>query len=183
MDAYPCGYERYLVNEILGIKYDKYPGQVGVVVENVSTIYAIYEMLKYHKPLVDRIVTISGSGVKTPNNYLLKIGTNFSEVLLKTDILKEVKNPVLIAGGLMMGKSIESEELIITPDVNGIMVIDDKEEEAMPCIKCGKCSEVCPRNLIPSLIISNKERAKELRIDKCIKCGLCVLNADYVYYN
>ncbi len=173
MDAYPCGYERYLVSEILGIKYNRYPGEVGVVVENVSTIYAIYEMLKYHKPLVDRMVTISGDGIKNPSNYLLKIGTNFSEVLLKTDILKEIKNPILIAGGLMMGKSIGSDELIITPDVNAIMIMDDKEEETLPCIKCGKCSEVCPRNLIPSLIISNKDKAKELRIDKCIKCGLC----------
>lgn len=173
INAYPSGYERYLVNEILGINYNNYPTEVGVVVENVSTIYAIYEMLKYHKPLIERIVTITGTGIKKPANYLLRIGTNFNEVLLKTDIYKELKNPVMIVGGKMMGTSISSDEFIITPDVNCIIIEDNKEEVVNPCIKCGKCTEVCPMNLIPSLIIENPDKSKELMINKCINCGLC----------
>ena len=173
IDAYPNGYERYLVNEILGLTYDKYPIDVGVINENVSTIYAIYEALKYHKPLVERIVTISGPGIKKPNNYLLKVGTNFSEVLLKTDIYKELKKPLLIAGGAMMGTSIKTDDLIVTPDLNAILVLEDKDEEATACIKCGKCAEVCPMNLIPSLIMDMPKKAKGLQINKCINCGLC----------
>lgn len=172
-NGYPNGYERYLVKEILGLTYDKLPIEVGVINENVSTIYAIYEALKYHKPLTDRIVTISGPGINKPANYLLKNGTNFNEVLLKTNLQKEINNPLIIAGGAMMGVSIPSDELIITPDVNCILIMNNLEEKATECIKCGKCSEVCPMNLIPSLIIENPKQSKELKINKCINCGLC----------
>lgn len=173
LDVYPSGYERYLVKEILDLDYDKYPIEVGVINENVSTIYAMYEMLKYHKPLSDRIVTISGSGIKHPANYKLKIGTNLSEIFLKTSEYKEIKNPVLIAGGAMMGKSIPSEELIVTKDLNCLLILDKPDTIPSECIKCGKCSEVCPMNLIPSMIIDKSADIKELKIDKCISCGLC----------
>ena len=173
IDAYPAGYERYLVKEILNLGYDRLPLEVGALVENVSTIKAIYDVLKYHKPLSERIVTIAGDGVKNPANYLLKIGTNLSEVILKTELSKKVDNPVLIAGGALMGTSIKSDEFIITPDVNCIIINASKSEEIMPCIKCGKCSEVCPMNLIPSLIIENSAVKKDLMINKCIGCGLC----------
>lgn len=172
-NGYPNGYERYLVHEILGLTYDKLPIEVGVINENVTTIYAIYEALKYHKPLTERIVTISGNGVEEKANYLLKIGTNFNEILLKKHIESNLKHPLIIAGGAMMGVSIPSDELVVTADTNCILIMEDNEEKITECIKCGKCSEVCPMNLIPSLIISNKEKSKELRIDKCINCGLC----------
>lgn len=171
--GYPSGYERYLVNEILGLTYDKYPVEVGVINENVSTIYSIYEALKYHEPVNKRLVTISGSGIKKPANYLLKIGTSFSELLLKTDIYKEINNPLLIAGGAMMGTSISSDDLIITPDVNSILILENTKTIPSPCIKCGKCSEVCPVGLIPSLIMNNPKQAKKLQAKKCINCGLC----------
>ena len=173
LDAYPNGYERYLVSEILGLTYNKLPIEVGVVNENVSTIYSIYEALKYHKPQIDRIVTISGQGIKKPANYLLKVGTNFNELLLKTNQYKELKEPLIISGGAMMGTSIASDELIITSDTNCILILENKEYKTYPCIKCGKCSEVCPVNLIPSLIMDNKNKAKELKINKCMNCGLC----------
>ena len=172
-DGYPNGYERILVKEILGLTYDRLPIEVGVINENVSTIYAIYEALKYHKPLIDRIVTISGNGIKNPSNYLLKNGTNFSEIILKTDIIKKINNPLLIAGGAMMGVSISNDNLVITPDVNCLLRLENISEEVTPCIKCGKCTEVCPMNLIPSLIIESKENAKKFKINKCVNCGLC----------
>ena len=173
VNAYPNGYERYLVSEILGLTYDKLPIEVGVINENVSTIYAIYEALKYHKPLIERIVTISGKGVTKENNYLLKIGTNLNEVFLKTNIKKELKNPLIIAGGAMMGTSIPSDELIISADTNCILVLEDAKEEPTACLKCGKCAEVCPMNLIPSLIMENSNMYKELKVKDCINCGLC----------
>ena len=171
--GYPNGYERYLVSTILGLNYDRLPIEVGVINENVGTIYAMYEALKYNKVLSDRIVTITGNGIKKPGNYKLKIGTNFNEILLKTDIYKKIEKPLLIAGGAMMGKSIPSDEFIVTSDVNAIVITSDKVEDVKPCIKCGKCTEVCPMNLMPSIIMDNPKQAKKLKIDKCINCGLC----------
>ena len=172
-DAYPNGYERYLVSEILGLTYDKLPIEVGVINENVSTIYAIYEMLKYHKPLTERIVTLAGDGIKNPCNYKLKIGTNISELLMKTNNYKKTDNLLLIAGGAMMGKSICSDDFIITKDVNCVLLIKDKQEHVYPCIKCGKCSEVCPVSIIPSKILDEPMKAHAYKIDKCVSCGLC----------
>lgn len=173
VDAYPCGYERNLVETILGRTYDKLPIEVGAIVNNVSTIYAIYEMLKYHRPLTSRVVTLSGNGIKKPTNYKIKIGTNLSEIFLKTDNYKKLNNPVLVAGGAMMGTPIPSDELIVTKDLNCILVLENPQDRPSPCIKCGKCTEVCPRNLIPSIIISDNENRKNQQIDKCIGCGLC----------
>ncbi len=172
-DAYPNGYERYLVSEILGLTYDRLPIEVGVINENVSTIYAIYEMLKYHKPLTERIVTLAGEGVKNPCNYKLKIGTNLSELLMKTNNFKKIKNPILIAGGAMMGKSIASDDFIITKDVNCVLLLEENQEKVYPCIKCGKCSEVCPVGIIPSKILDDSKRALDFKINKCVSCGLC----------
>ena len=173
IDAYPSGWERQLTREITGKEYDKYTQEVGVIVNNVSTIYAIYELLKYGHNLTEKIVTITGEGIKKPANYKVKIGTCFSELMLKTDGYAKIKNPLLIAGGLMKGKSIPSDDLIITKELNTICVIEDKEEISNPCIKCGKCSEVCPAGLMPVMIIDNHKKAKKLKIDKCIECGLC----------
>lgn len=173
IDGYPTGYERYLVSEILGLTYDRLPIEVGTIVNNVSTIYAIYEMLKYNKPLTERIVTISGPGIKKQANYKVKVGTNLSEIILKTEGYTNLKNPILVAGGAMMGKSIPNDELIITKDLNTILVLENKETKELPCIKCGKCAEVCPVRILPYKIIEDKKIAKKLNIDKCVNCGLC----------
>ena len=171
LDGYPNGYERYLIKEILNLDYKNKPQEVKVISENVETVYAMYEALKYHKPLTERIVTINGDGIKKRANYRIKIGTNLNELATKLDLFKNIKNPVLISGGLMMGTSIPSDDFIITPDVNCIIYKEDKIEKEYECLKCGKCTEVCPMNLIPSLIITEKN--KELKINKCIECGLC----------
>lgn len=174
LDGYPNGWERFLIQEILGLTYDKKTSEVGVITDNVSTIYSIYEVLKYNRPQTEKIVTISGPGIKKPANYKVKIGTNFSEIILKTEgYNKKIKNPVLVAGGALMGASIESDELIITKDLNTILVLEEPETISKQCIKCGKCSEVCPVGLMPVMIIDNKDRANKLKIDKCIECGLC----------
>lgn len=173
INAYPNGWERYLVNEITGLNYDKTPSEVGVITDNVSTIYSIYELLKYGRPLTEKIVTISGEGIKKPSNYKVKIGTNFNELMLKTDGYSKIKNPILVAGGRMMGVSIPSDELIITKDLNTILVLEENNIKTQSCIKCGKCSEVCPVGLMPVMIINNKDKTKKLKIDKCIECGLC----------
>ena len=96
-DAYPSGWERYLINEITGLSYDKTPDEAGVITNNVSTIYSIYELLKYGRPTTEKIVTIAGKGIKKPANYKVKIGTNFSEIMLKTDGYARINNPILMS--------------------------------------------------------------------------------------
>ena len=173
IDAYPNGYDRFLVSNILSLTYDKHSTEVGVICQNVYTTYAIYEMLKYNKPMNEVIVSINGNGIKKPANYKLRIGTNINELFLKTDILKKIKDPLLIAGGAMMGISLPTDSVIVTANCRCFLVISKNEDEEMECINCGKCSEVCPLNLIPSMIIDNPKEADKLHIDKCINCGLC----------
>lgn len=175
-DAYPNGWERLVVRNVLGIEYDKYPSEKGIIVSNVSTIYAIYEMLEYNRPLTERVITITGPGIKNRKNVKVKIGALASEVIKNIDGYKDIKNPLFIAGGPMMGNSLPTDEVIITKDVNCLLVIEDHFEKNLPCIKCGKCMEVCPVGIYPVMIMENRdniERVKKLNPSKCIECGLC----------
>ena len=175
-DMYPAGWERNIVEVLLHKKYDKYPVEVGAIVSNVSTIYAIYEMLKYNTPLTERIITITGTGIRKPSNIKVKIGTKLSEIIENIEGYKDIKKPIFIAGGPMMGSSLPSDNLIVTKDLNCVLVIDDIELTNYPCIKCGKCTNVCPVHLLPVMImnnIGNEKKLKELMPQKCIECGLC----------
>lgn len=176
MDFYPNGWERLVVKNTLGISYDKYPSEKGIIVSNVSTIYAIYEMLKENKSLCERIVTISGNGIKKKCNVKVKVGTLASDIINGFNEYKKIKNPIFIAGGPMMGNSLPSDDMVITADVNSILVISDFDSKLLPCIKCGKCTRVCPSGLAPVLImtsINDKNKLKCLDTSKCIECGLC----------
>lgn len=175
-DMYPAGWERNVVEVVLHKKYDKYPVEAGAIVSNVSTIYAIYEMLKYNTPLTERIITITGTGIRKPSNIKVKIGTKLSEIIENIEGYKDIKKPIFIAGGPMMGSSLPSDNLIVTKDLNCVLVIDDIELTNYPCIKCGKCTNVCPVHLLPVMImnnIGNEKKLKELMPQRCIECGLC----------
>lgn len=175
-DAYPNGWERLVVKNVLGIEYDRYPSEKGIIVSNVSTIYAIYEMLEYNRPLTERVITITGPGIKKKKNVKVKIGALASEVIKGLDGYKNIKNPLFIVGGPMMGNSLTTDEVIITKDINCILVIEDHFEKNLPCIKCGKCMEACPVGIYPVMIMENRDnikKVKELNPSKCIECGLC----------
>lgn len=176
VNAYPNGWEKNIINDLFNIKYDKYPSEKGILVNNVSTIYAIYEMLKYNRPLTERIITITGPGINKPQNVKVKIGSLISETIELIGGYKELKEPLLIAGGPMMGNCLPTDELIVTKDLNAVIVMNDDFEKTLPCIKCGKCASVCPVNLIPILIkenINNPKMLEKLKCEKCIECGLC----------
>lgn len=174
-NVYPMGWERKLIKEVIHKEYNKYPIEEGIVVNNISTIYAIYEVLKYNKPLIERIITFTGENLQEKRNVLIKIGTPVSEVL---EQLKVKENSVIVAGGPMMG--IQAEDLVVSANMNCILALENKIDIPTICLKCGKCVEVCPSKLSPVLIIKTKikkendiNKLKKLHPEKCIECGLC----------
>lgn len=175
-DIYPNGWERLVIKNTLGITYNKYPSEKGIIVSNVSTIYSIYEMLKSNKPLCERIITIYGNGIKKKCNVKVKIGSLASDIINNISEYKQIKDPLFVVGGPMMGNSLPSDDVVITPDVNCLMVISNIDSKVLPCIKCGKCIGVCPSNLSPVLIMNSINKTNDLKkldVNKCIECGLC----------
>lgn len=172
-DIYPMGWERTLIKEVTKKEYNILPIELGIVVNNISTIFAINNALKHDIPLVERIVTITGENVKNPGNVMVKIGTSVNEILKFMGGIHD--DSVLISGGPMMGVEINKTEYI-KPQMNCILVLPKpKEENIINCLRCGKCVSACPANLAPVLIkeCSNKEELIKLQVNKCISCGLC----------
>lgn len=173
-NKYPMGWERTLIKEIKKVEYDKLTLEKGIIVNNISTIYSIGEAIRYNKPLIERIVTFTGEGLKKPQNVLVKVGTSIKDILEFIGGVK--KDTVLIAGGPMMGSE-TSEDLIITPDLNCVLVLNKRPMQPLKrCLRCGKCADVCPANLCPVLIkdsINNIGKLKELHAEKCVECALC----------
>lgn len=169
---YPMGWERNLIKEVMNIEYDKLPIEKGIVVSNIATVYAMYEALKYGKPLIERIITFTGEGLKKPQNVLVKVGTPVTDVL---ETLGVKPNTFIVSGGPMMG--VKANDLVISPYSNCVLCLNEQSEEVPnPCLRCGKCVETCPAKLSPVLImenINNKDVLKDLNPQKCIECGLC----------
>ncbi len=173
---YPMGWEKSLVKYIKKVDYERLPIEKGIVVSNVSTIYAIYEALKYKKPLTERIVTFTGENLKRPQNVMVKMGTSAQEIIKKVGGINE-KEALYVAGGPMMGTSLPTEDIIINCNDNCILVLPNYEQEIeQTCLRCGKCVENCPAKLSPVLIkdsLKNIDRLKKLEPNRCIECGLC----------
>jgi len=173
-NRYPMGWERVLIKQVKNVTYDKLAIEQGIVVNNISTIYAISKALKFNKPLIERIVTFTGEGLKKPQNILLKVGTPVKEVVAYLGGSK--KNTFMVAGGPMMG-GLADDDLVVTADLNCILILNDKEEKRRrECLRCGKCITVCPVKICPVLIkdnINNMDVLTDLRPERCIGCGLC----------
>lgn len=172
---YSMGWERRLVKKLTGVDYDKYPVEKGVVVNNVSTIYAMYQALKLHKPMIERIVTFTGNGLKKPQNVLVKVGTDVSEVIEYIGGVYKTKDTIMIADGVMNGCVVD--DLTVTPELKSVIITEnDFEDIEHTCIRCGKCVEACPSKICPVLIkdnLNNLEKLKQMNVEKCIECGLC----------
>ncbi len=175
-NIYPMGWEKSLVKFIKKTDYQRLPIEKGIVVSNVSTIYAIYEALKYKKPLTERIVTFTGENLKRPQNVMVKMGTSASEIIKKVGGIDN-KDALYIAGGPMMGKGIPTDDIIINCNDNCILVLDNYSLDIeTTCLRCGKCVEKCPAKLSPVLIgesLDKVDRLKKLQPTRCIECGLC----------
>lgn len=176
-DLYPAGWEKNLVKYIKHVDYNILPLEKGIVVNNVSTIYAIYEALKLNKPLIERIVTFTGEMLKKPQNIYVKVGTPIKEVIAGLDGYKRNKDVILVAGGPMMGSSLIDDDFVVTPNLNCILLLKDNlKEEELNCLRCGKCVKACPSFLSPVLIkdkLNNLDDLRLLQPERCIECGLC----------
>lgn len=171
-NLYPMGWEKYLVRYIKHLDYDNIPTDKEIIVNNISTIYSIYEAFKYQKPQIDRIVTFSGDSINNPHNIRIKIGTKIKEVLPKLS----VSDSIIINGGVMMGR-VACPDTIITKESKAILFMKRVATgDIKDCIKCGKCVRVCPVKLSPVVIcdnVDNEYALKKLNVSKCISCGLC----------
>lgn len=175
-NLYPMGWERGLIKEVLNEEYEKLPIEKGIIVNNVSTIYAIYKAVKYNEPFTERIVTFAGNAFSNPQNVLVKIGTEVKEVIDNLINYHDVEEINFIAGGPMMGEGVTSTNLIVSPNLNCILVMHNKTSVPIECLRCGKCIEVCPAGICPVLIkdsINHIEKLKKLDVNKCMNCGLC----------
>lgn len=179
---YPQGGEKQLIQALLNreVPSGGLPADVGAIVHNVGTTFAIYEAVQKNKPLIDRVVTVTGKSVKQPSNFLVRIGTPVIDLLIAAGGIPEDTGKI-VSGGPMMGKAIADLDVPIAKGTSGILLIPKEESmraEVYNCVHCGKCIEACPMGLEPYrlLILSKKgnhERAKEEHILDCIECGSC----------
>jgi len=177
---YPQGAEKNLIYSILGRKVPSggLPMDVGVIVQNVQTAKAIYDAVYEGKPLVERVVTVTGA-VKEPKNLLVKIGTSVKDLI---EFCGGYEGSVgkIISGGPMMGIAQDSDTIPIIKGSSGILVQRKEviEEEERDCIRCARCVDKCPMNLMPTIISQYAQKddfdnCKEYFALDCYECGVC----------
>jgi H+/Na+-translocating ferredoxin:NAD+ oxidoreductase subunit C len=179
---YPQGAEKMLIKAITGrtVPAGGLPMDIGVVVQNVGTAEAIYSAVRFGKPLIERYVTVTGRGVKEPKNFLVRIGTPFSQLIEEAGGLTDTAAKV-ISGGPMMGMSQYTLDVPVIKGTSGITVLSRDEVYSKPygpCIRCGRCIDACPMKLQPSYIglyieKGHYEDAKSYNLMDCFECGSC----------
>lgn len=180
---YPQGAEKQLINAITGrrVPSGKLPIDVGCVVSNVGTAFAVYEAIQKNKPLIENILTVTGKALPSQHNYQVRIGITYNDIIRHAlGSLPETTGKV-ISGGPMMGKAVCNLDAPTTKGASSVLVMDEKEARRKPetaCIRCGKCAEGCPMGLEPylfsALVRNNRiEEAQQRNILDCIECGCC----------
>ena len=179
---YPQGAEKQLIKALTGreVPSGRLPLDVGAVVHNVGTAFAVYEAVQKNKPLFERVVTVTGKSLSKPGNYMVRTGTPLSRLIEAAGGLPGDTGKI-INGGPMMGKAVINTDVPVVKGMSGVILIPREESvrnEIKPCIRCAKCISVCPVSLEPYLLmtLSEKglfERAEKERITDCMECGCC----------
>ena len=180
---YPQGGEKQLIDAVVARQVPAPPAipvNVGAIVQNVGTAYAVYEAVMKNKPLFERVVTVTGKSLAHPSNFLTRMGTPMSQLIDACGGLPADTGKV-IGGGPMMGKALLNTEVPICKGSSGVLIMNEKEArrgEAQPCIRCAKCVSACPMGLEPYLLAtaSSKQMWDKVEaedITSCIECGSC----------
>ncbi len=180
---YPQGGEKQLIYVLTKrrVPLGGLPFNVGCVVHNVGTVYAIYEAVYYDKPLIERVVAFAGGALKNPGNIQLKLGTTIKE-LFDSGILEFKSEPAkVIYGGPMMGIALKNLDYSIMKGTSGILFLTEEEidvREESACIHCARCVDSCPMSLLPLEFVKKVKNGEytslnELSIKDCIECGAC----------
>lgn len=180
---YPQGAEKMLIKSVTGREVPPrgLPMDVGVVVHNVGTAVAVFEAARYGKPLIERVVTVTGEGIKEPGNLLVRIGALVSDVIDECGGLSS-ETAKVISGGPMMGFALSSLNVPVTKGTSGLLALPEQPvihtDHFGPCIRCGRCIDVCPMGLMPSMlsVLSEKglyEEARDYKLFDCFECGSC----------
>jgi electron transport complex protein RnfC len=180
---YPQGAEKMLIKACAerSVPARGLPMDVGVVVQNIGTAVAAYEAARYGKPLIERVVTITGEAVNEPNNLMVRIGALISDLIeecggLTSDAAK------VISGGPMMGFAMYDLNVPVTKGTSGILALPESQVDHVadfgPCIRCGRCIDVCAMGLTPSMLSVTSEKgfyeeAKNYNLFDCFECGSC----------
>lgn len=181
---YPAGGEKQLIQVLTNreVPAKGLPIDVGVIMHNVGTCYAVSDAIFSGKPLVERVVTVTGGAVETPGNFWAPIGTPVSHLFNEANYnSKAQKQPQAIMGGPMMGFSITDENVPVVKTTNCILLPDTKESQTrkeQACIRCGACADVCPANLLPQQLFwhakgKELDKAQDYNLFDCIECGAC----------
>ncbi|MDD3375709.1 MAG: electron transport complex subunit RsxC [Candidatus Omnitrophica bacterium] len=179
---YPQGAEKQLIEALTSrqVPIGGLPIDVGVVVQNVGTAFAVYESIQKNKPLVERVVTVTGKNVQNPSNFLVRFGVPISNLIEAAGGLPNETGKI-ISGGPMMGKALNTPDVPVTKGTSGILLISEAESkrgEVLNCIRCAKCVGHCPLGLEPYLLMSLVEKgfydqAQQEQILNCCECGSC----------
>ncbi|MFY9402388.1 MAG: electron transport complex subunit RsxC [Candidatus Omnitrophota bacterium] len=180
--SYPQGGEKQLIKSVLNkeVPRGKLPFDIGVVVHNVATVFAIYEAVYLNKPLYERVVTVTGAILSNPKNLLVRIGTPIKELINYCAPLKENPSKIII-GGPMMGIAQYTDNVPVIKSTNGVLLFGPKESKTLIeeyCIRCGSCVRECPVGLMPCVINLASEKglwqeAINYGAMDCIECGVC----------
>ena len=182
-EIYPSGGERQLIKVLTGheVPSQGFPADIGIICQNVGTAAAVYNAIIKQQPLLSRIVTVTGDGVVQPQNFETLIGTPVSHLVAAAGGYTQDVERLLI-GGPMMGYTVPVDNIPVTKTLNCILAVTREEMPAPPpaqaCIRCGKCTEVCPADLLPQQLYwyarsSNQDAAQDYNLFDCIECGCC----------
>ena len=176
---YPQGAEKTLIKRVTGKKVPSggLPADVGCIVSNISTVKAISDAIQKGMPLIERVATVTGEKIKKPGNFIVKIGTNVKDLIdycggtTDDDVLIKM-------GGPMMGFALSDLNVPMMKGSNGIIAIDTDQTEAVACIKCGRCVDVCPMELSPLYFAKyadeqNWQGMKDKNVMDCVECRCC----------
>ena len=180
---YPQGGEKQLIDAVVRRQVPPPPGlpaNVGAIIQNVGTVYAVYEAVMKDKPLFERVVTVTGKSLAHPTNFLARMGTPMSQLIDACGGLPEDTGKV-IGGGPMMGKALMNIDVPICKGSSGVLIMrqdEAKRAAVQPCIRCAKCVGACPMGLEPYLLAKlsmakNWEREEQEMVTSCIECGSC----------